>query len=192
MNPLIKERITESILVKQTFLLDEKLMEKVQQVADVTTIALKADKKILLCGNGGSASDAQHIAAELSGRYYMDREPLYAEALHTNSSSVTAIANDYGYDEVFARLVKSKGRQGDILYALSTSGNSPGIINAIKAAKERFMVVVGMTGGNGGKMNGSCDYLIKIPSVDTPRIQECHIMVGHIICELVETAIFKK
>jgi D-sedoheptulose 7-phosphate isomerase len=192
MNPLIKERITESILVKQSVLLDEKILETIQQVVDVTTIALKADKKILLCGNGGSASDAQHIAAELSGRYYLDREPLYAEALHTNTSAVTAIANDYGYDEVFSRLVKSKGRQGDILYALSTSGNSPGIIKAIQAAKERFMIVVGMTGGNGGKMNGGCDYLIKIPSVDTPRIQECHILVGHIICELVESAIFKK
>ncbi len=192
MNPLIKERITESILVKQIVLLDEKLLETIQQIVDVTTIAFKADKKLLLCGNGGSASDAQHIAAEFSGRYYLDREPLDAEALHTNTSAVTAIANDYGYDEVFARLVRSKGRQGDILYALSTSGNSPGIINAIKAAKERFMIVVGMTGGNGGKMNGVCDYMIKIPSIDTPRIQECHIMVGHIICELVESAIFKK
>ena len=192
MNPIIKERITESILVKQAVLLDDKLMETIQQVTDITTIALKADKKILLCGNGGSASDAQHIAAELSGRYYLDREPLFAEALHTNTSAVTAIANDYGYDEVFARLVRSKGRQGDILYALSTSGNSPGILNAIKAAKERFMIVIGMTGGNGGKMNGVCDYLIKIPSIDTPRIQECHILVGHIICELVESAIFKK
>jgi D-sedoheptulose 7-phosphate isomerase len=192
MNPLIKERITESILVKQTILLDDKLIDTIQKVTDVTTIALKADKKILLCGNGGSASDAQHIAAELSGRYYLDREPLYAEALHTNTSAVTAIANDYGYDEVFSRLVKSKGRQGDILYALSTSGNSPVIINAIKAAKEQFMIVIGMTGGNGGKMKDGCDYLIKIPSIDTPRIQECHIMVGHIICELVETAIFKK
>ena len=127
MNPIIKERITESILVKQTVLLDDKILETIQQVTDVTTIALKADKKILLCGNGGSASDAQHIAAELSGRYYLDREPLYAEALHANTSALTAIANDYGYDEVFARLVRSKGRQGDILYALSTSGNSPGI-----------------------------------------------------------------
>ena len=192
MNPIIKERIAESILVKQTVLLDEKLLDTIQKVADITTIAFKADKKILLCGNGGSASDAQHIAAELSGRYYLDREPLYAEALHTNTSAVTAIANDYGYDEVFARLVKSKGRQGDILFALSTSGNSPGIINAIKAAKERFMLVVGMTGGNGGKMNGNCDYLIRVPSIDTPRIQECHILIGHIICELVETVIFKK
>ena len=192
MNPLIKERIGESILVKQTILLDEKLMEIIQQVTDITTIAFKADKKILLCGNGGSASDAQHIAAEFSGRYYLDREPLDAEALHTNTSAVTAIANDYGYDEVFARLVRSKGRHGDILYALSTSGKSPSIINAIKAAKERFMIVVGMTGGTGGKMNGMCDYLIKIPSIDTPRIQECHILIGHIICELVESVIFKK
>ena len=192
MNPLIKERITESILVKQTLLLDDKLMDTVQKVTDVTTIALKADKKVLLCGNGGSASDAQHIAAELSGRYYLDREPLFAEALHTNTSAITAIANDFGYDEAFSRLVKSKGRQGDILYALSTSGNSLSIINAIKTAKEQFMIVVGLTGGNGGKMNGVCDYLIKIPSVDTPRIQECHILIGHIICELVESAIFKK
>ncbi len=189
---LIKSRISESIRVKQALLQDDEMLETIDQICKATTLALKSGNKVLLCGNGGSAADAQHIAAELSGRYYLDREPLYAEALHTNTSALTAIANDYGYDEVFARLVRAQGRKGDILIALSTSGNSPGILNAIHAAKACNMTVIGLTGSKGGKMNGICDHLLKIPSNDTPRIQECHILVGHIICEVVESAIFKK
>ncbi len=191
MNPRIKELISESILVKQSILQDFHLLDRIERVVDVTTIALKADKKVLFCGNGGSAADAQHIAAELSGRFYLDREPLFAEALHVNSSALTSISNDYGFEEIYARMVRAKGRQGDVLFAMSTSGNSPNIINAIEAAKKQLMVVVGMTGATGGKMQQHCDYLLNIPSTDTPRIQECHMMIGHLICELVEKNIFK-
>ncbi len=188
----IKALISESISVKQLMLQDTKLLETVHRVVDVATIALKAKKKILFCGNGGSAADAQHIAAELSGRFYLDRAPLFAEALHVNSSALTAIANDYGYEEVYARMVRAKGEQGDILFAMSTSGNSPNILKAIESAKQKFMLVVGMTGETGGKMAPHCDYLINIPSRVTPRIQECHLMIGHLVCELVEQAIFKQ
>lgn len=191
MNPRIKELITESILVKQQILQDETLLETIEQVAQIMTIALKGEKKILFCGNGGSASDAQHLAAELSGRFYLDREPLYAEALHVNSSALTAIANDYSFDEVFARMLCAKGREGDILVALSTSGNSPNILRAIEEAKRRFIFVVGMTSGTGGKMASQCDYLINVPTRDTMRCQESHIMIGHLLCELIESAIFR-
>ena len=192
MNPRIKELIIESVLVKQQILEDEKLLETIDKVVEVTTIALKGGKKVLFCGNGGSAADAQHIAAELSGRFYLDREPLFAEALHVNTSALTSIANDYGYEEAYARLLDSKGQQGDILFAISTSGNSPNILRAIEEARKRFMIIVGMTGASGGKMLTKCDYLINVPSTDTPRIQECHITIGHLLCELVEKAIFGK
>ena len=192
MNPRIRDLITESILLKQQILQDQNLLMIVDKVAELSTIALKGGKKVLFCGNGGSASDAQHLAAELSGRYYIDREPLFAEALHVNASYMTAVANDYGYDEVYARLIRGKGVQGDILFALSTSGNSKNILRAIDEAKKRYMIVVGMTGKTGGKMAKACDYLINIPSTDTPRIQECHMIIGHLICELVEQSIFGK
>ncbi len=191
-NPRVRSLITESILLKQQVLEDENLLSTVNTVAELSTVALKGGKKILFCGNGGSAADAQHLAAELSGRYLLDREPLFAEALHVNASYITAVANDYGYDEIYARLVRGKGAQGDVLFALSTSGNSNNILRAIDEAKKRFMIVVGMTGMTGGKMAKACDYLINVPSTDTPRIQECHMMLGHLICELVETGIFGK
>ena len=191
MNPRIPELITESILVKQQILQDQNLLQTIDKIGEIITIALKGGKKILFCGNGGSAADAQHLAAELSGRFYLDREPLFAEALHVNPSALTAIANDYSYDEVFARMLRAKGQEGDILVALSTSGNSPNILRAIEEAKKRFIIVVGMTNATGGKMAKYCDYLINVPSTDTMRCQECHIMIGHLLCELVETAIFK-
>ncbi len=191
MNPRIKELISESILVKQQILQDEALLQTIEQVAQTMTIALKGDQKILFCGNGGSASDAQHLAAELSGRFYFDRAPLFAEALHVNSSALTAIANDYGYEEVFARMIGAKGQKGDILVALSTSGNSPNILRAIQEAQKRFMIVVGMTAASGGKMAHHCDYIIKVPTSDTMRCQESHIMIGHLLCELIEAAIFR-
>ena len=148
--------------------------------------------KILFCGNGGSAADAQHLAAEFSGRFYYDRPPLYAEALHVNSSFVTAVANDYSYDEVYARMIRAMGRKGDILVAISTSGNSGNILRAIDAALEVGMIVVGMTGKTGGLMKEKCAFLLNPPSTDTPRVQESHIMIGHILCELVEAAVFPK
>jgi D-sedoheptulose 7-phosphate isomerase len=191
MNPRIREVISESILVKQSVLQDARLLDIIARVVDISIIALQGKKKALFCGNGGSAADAQHIAAELSGRFYLDREPLFAEALHVNSSALTSIANDYGFEEVYARMVRAKGEKGDILFALSTSGNSPNILKAVEAAKAQSMFVVGMTGDSGGKMVDKCDYLINIPSTDTPRIQECHMMIGHLICELVEKSIFE-
>src|SRR3954471_16505361 len=190
MNNKIREILQASISVKQLLLQDEKLLQTIDAVTGVIVDCFKKDGKVLFCGNGGSAADAQHLAAEFSGRFYTDREPLYAEALHVNTSYITAVANDYSYDQVYARLVKAKGRKGDILVGLSTSGNSTNIIEAFKVAKERQMIIVGFTGETGGKMKTYCDYLINIPSMDTPRIQESHITVGHIICQLVEENYF--
>lgn len=190
MNQRIPELIRESIAVKQAYLGDESNLLLLEQVADRTIEVFRRDGKVLFCGNGGSAADAQHIAAELSGRFYLDRPPLYAEALHVNTSFLTAMANDYGYEEAFARMVDAAGRQGDMLYALSTSGNSPSILRAAEAARGRGMIVVGMTGLGGGKLRPFCDYCLEAPSRDTPRIQELHITIGHLICELVEKAIF--
>jgi D-sedoheptulose 7-phosphate isomerase len=186
----IKKGILESIKVKQRISENPKLLSTILQVAQEIINAFKNDKKVLLCGNGGSAADAQHIAAELSGRFYFDREPLFAEALHVNTSYLTAVANDYSYDEVFSRLVKAKGRAGDILVGISTSGNSKNVIKAIEVANEIGMITVGMTGETGGRMKDICKYLINVPSKDTPRIQEAHIMIGHIICEIVEKELF--
>lgn len=186
----IKSIIKNSIDTKERILKNEEMISTIRQIADEWVKALKEDKKILFCGNGGSAADAQHIAAELSGRFYKDREPLYAEALHVNTSYLTAVANDYSYDEIYSRLIKAKGRKGDILVGLSTSGNSPNILRAIKQANETGMMTIGMTGVTGGKMTGLCKYLLNVPSDDTPRIQESHIMLGHILCELTEENFF--
>lgn len=182
--------IENSIAVKRKILKDKKLIEIIKTVAEEIVNAFKKDGKVLFCGNGGSAADAQHLAAELSGRFYFDREPLFAEALHVNTSYLTAVANDYSYDEVFSRLVKAKGRKGDILIGISTSGNSINIIKAIEVANKIGMITIGMTGETGGKMKDICKYLINVPSKDTPRIQEAHIMIGHIICEIVEKELF--
>lgn len=186
----IINKLRESITVKEAICQDEPLLNTIKLVADTITHSLQTDHKILFCGNGGSAADAQHLAAEFSGRFYKDRMPLYAEALHCNSSYMTAVGNDYGYDQVYARILKGIGRPGDVLVAISTSGNSGNILEAIKVAKEQGMIVVSMTGSTGGKMKAGSDYLINIPSNDTPRIQEAHITVGHIICEIVENNLF--
>ncbi|TWF41584.1 phosphoheptose isomerase [Chitinophaga polysaccharea] len=184
------DKIRESIAVKEAICQDERLLNTIKLVADTITHSLQTDHKVLFCGNGGSAADAQHLAAEFSGRFYKDRQPLYAEALHCNTSYITAVGNDYGYDQVYARILRGIGRPGDVLVGISTSGNSANILEAIKVAKEQGMIVVSMTGSTGGKMKDNSDYLINIPSTDTPRIQEAHITVGHIICEIVETNLF--
>lgn len=189
---IIEQRIAASIAVKNQLLEDKALVERIGQFADRMADVFEKKGKVLFCGNGGSAADAQHISAELSGRFYKNRAPLFAEALHVNSSFVTAVANDYGYDEVYARMVEAAGKSGDMLVAISTSGNSANIIRAIERAKSCGMIVVGMTGATGGAMAALCDLLINIPTSDTPRIQESHILVGHIVCELVETALFSK
>lgn len=188
----IKQAISESVEVKNAIMNNDKLIKTIQVVADEMTRCFKHDGKVLFCGNGGSAADAQHLAAEFSGRFYYDRPPLYSEALHVNSSYVTAVANDYSYDEVYARMIRAMGKKGDVLVAISTSGNSGNILRAIEAAKQKGMIVVGMTGRTGGLMEEKCTYLLNMPSCDTPRVQESHILVGHILCELVEAAVFPK
>ena len=188
--PRIQQAIQESITAKQSLLDSRPLLDALSAATDACVGAFRQKGKVLFCGNGGSAADAQHLAAELSGRFYFDRPPLFAEALHVNSSFTTAVSNDYGYDYVFARMVEAVGREGDILFALSTSGNSPNVLRAIDAAQKCGMTIIGMTGQSGGKMRGACDILLNAPSHDTPRIQECHMLMGHIICELVEKTLF--
>jgi D-sedoheptulose 7-phosphate isomerase len=187
----IKEAIQESITVKRKILEDAGLVQTIETIAGLCAAALGEGNKILFCGNGGSAADAQHLAAELSGRFYFDREPLDAEALHVNSSYLTAVANDYGYEEVFSRLVKAKGNRGDVLIGLSTSGNSENIMKAFSMANDLGLVTVAITGESGGKLSGVADFLINVPSKDTPRIQEAHIMIGHILCEHIEQKLFR-
>jgi D-sedoheptulose 7-phosphate isomerase len=186
----IKELITASISVKQQVLNNEALLSIVKETVDVIVAAFKNGNKVLFCGNGGSAADAQHLAAEFSGRFYIDRDALPAEALHCNTSYLTAVANDYSYDAIYSRLIKGIGIKGDVLIGLSTSGNSTNIVKAFETAKEKGMLTVGFTGESGGRMKPLSDYLVNIPSTDTPRIQECHMLVGHIICQLVEEKLF--
>lgn len=192
MSANIKHIIEASITTKQDLLKDTQTLEVIQNIATAIANSLKAGHKALFCGNGGSAADAQHIAAELSGRFYTDRDPLYAEALHVNSSYMTAVANDYSYDVVYSRMIKGCGRKGDVLVGISTSGNSKNVMLALEEAKKLGMITVGFTGASGGKMNDVCDYMVRIPSNDTPRIQESHILVGHIICQLIEEELFSK
>lgn len=190
MNKLIQHSIQASIAVKQAILSDMAFLQKIEQAAQILTETFRKDGKVLFCGNGGSAADAQHIAAELSGRFYLDRPALFAEALHVNTSFVTAVANDYGYDAVYARMVQAAGKPGDVLVAISTSGNSTNILKAIEMAREKGMNVIGFTGETGGKMASLCHLLLNVPATDTPRIQEAHILIGHIVCQWVEEAMF--
>jgi D-sedoheptulose 7-phosphate isomerase len=184
--------IAESVSVKQQMLADEALINQISQIAAMATEVFRKGGKLLFCGNGGSAADAQHIAAELSGRFRFDRPPLFAEALHVNSSYMTAVSNDYGFEKAYARLVQAMGRKGDMLVALSTSGNSPNIVEAIKAAKQTEMITIGLSGSTGGSLRDLCDTTICVPSEITARIQEAHIMIGHILCEIIENDLFRK
>jgi D-sedoheptulose 7-phosphate isomerase len=188
----IQQKIIESIEVKTAILEDTNLQNEIQKVAETIIECYKNGGKVLFCGNGGSAADAQHLAAELSGRFYFDRDPLDAEALHVNSSYLTAVANDYSYGEVYARLIKGRGKSGDVLIGISTSGNSENIVKAYQIAKKLGITVVSMTGQTGGKMKADSDFLLNVPSTDTPRIQESHILIGHILCEIVEATLFTK
>jgi D-sedoheptulose 7-phosphate isomerase len=186
----VKDIIESSINVKQAILHNEELLSTVNAIVDVITTSLRKNGRIYFCGNGGSAADAQHLAAEFSGRFYADRKALPAEALHTNTSYLTAVANDYSFDVVYARLIEGIGFKGDVLVGLSTSGNSANIVKAFEVAKEKEIITIGFTGLSGGTMKSLSDYLLNIPSTDTPRIQESHIMLGHIICQLVEEKYF--
>lgn len=185
-----QEIIKNSIFVKQQILESESLINLIEKYAELFITTFQQGGKVLFCGNGGSAADAQHISAELSGRFNYDRPPLFAEALHVNSSFVTAVANDYSFEQVYARMVKAMGKKNDILVAISTSGNSPNIVNAVLQANELGMITLGLSGENGGRLSEVCTSVIKVPSTNTARIQESHIMIGHIICEIVEKEIF--
>lgn len=186
----IKDILQNSINVKSSILNNTELLTTIEQVVEKQVIAFKNGNKVLFCGNGGSAADAQHLAAEFSGRFYSDRDPLPSDALHCNTSYLTAVANDYGYDLVYSRIIKGTGKAGDVLIGLSTSGNSTNITNALQTARDLGMITVGFTGEGGGKMKALCDYLVNVPSNDTPRIQESHITIGHIMCQLVEEQLF--
>ena len=189
---LIQDRLQTSIALKQQVLEDQQLLNRVEQVAQRCIESLRADGSVLWCGNGGSAADAQHLAAELTGRFYYDRPPLRSEALHVNASYLTAVGNDYGSDQVFERLARAQLRKGDILIGLSTSGNSPNVVKALQTARELGAITIGMTGQGGGAMAQHCDILVDIPSRDTPRIQELHMLLGHCICEIVEATLFPR
>ena len=188
----IENIIQDSINVKQLILNDKDLVKRINKAAEICVESLKNGGKIHFCGNGGSASDAQHLAAELSGRFYYDRPPLNAEALHVNTSYLTAVANDYSFEMVYARMIQASAKKDDVLVGISTSGNSANILKTIKVAKEMGVKTIGLTGENGGKMAGFCDILINVPSTCTPRIQESHIMIGHIICEIIEATMFPR
>lgn len=190
MNQKIVDIIKASISVKEQIIADEKLVQTIGAVTGKIIEAFTAGNKVLFCGNGGSAADAQHLAAEFSGRFYTDRNPLPSEALHCNTSYLTAVANDYGYELVYSRLLKGMGKAGDVLVGLSTSGNSANIIKAFELARQMNIITVGFTGAGGGQMKALSDYWINVPSNDTPRIQESHITVGHIICQLTEEKLF--
>ena len=186
MTDKIKHCISESVEVKSQLLKDERMVQLISELVDVIVTIFRNGNHIYFCGNGGSAADAQHLAAEFSGRFYINREALPAEALHCNTSYLTAVANDYSFDVIYSRMIKGIGKKGDVLVGLSTSGNSENIVKAFEMAKEKEMTSIAFTGQSGGKMKGLADYLLNIPSTDTPRIQECHILLGHIICQMVE------
>ena len=186
----IKKIIQSSIDVKTAVLENSILLKTILTITEIMVAALKSDRRIYFCGNGGSAADAQHLAAELTGRFYTDRKALAAEALHCNTSYLTAVANDYGFDEIYARMIEGIAQEGDVLVGLSTSGNSKNIINAFEKAKEQNVITVSFTGETGGALKPLSNYCINVPSSDTPRIQETHILIGHIICQLVEEKYF--
>lgn len=186
----IRQIIQASITTKQDVLKDEALLGTIETIVNAVTAAFKNGNRVYFCGNGGSAADAQHLAAEFSGRFYTDRKALPAEALHCNTSYLTAVANDYSYDVIYSRLIDGIGLKGDVLIGLSTSGNSKNIVKAFEVAREKGIITVGFTGSTGGQLKELSDYLVNVPSNDTPRIQESHITIGHIICQLVEENYF--
>ena len=189
-NDAIIRAIRDSISVKNKILEDEELVNSMHEVADECIAAYRQGNRVLLAGNGGSAADAQHIAAEFVGRYAFDRPGLSSIAFTTDTSMLTAIANDYGFDQVFRRQLEANGSKGDVFIGISTSGNSANLVAAMQRARELDIITVGLTGQGGGEMQSLCDYCLQVPSTSTPRIQESHIMLGHIICDLVEEALY--
>lgn len=189
---IIEQNIGASLVLKKKILEDKALLEKAQVIANKMIRAFRDKKKVLFCGNGGSAADAQHLAAELSGKYYIDRPPLPSEALHVNTSYLTAVANDYSFDRIYERMIEAIGTEGDLLVGLSTSGNSKNVVRAFRKANEMGIGTIGFTGASGGKLKALSEIILQIPSKDTPRIQECHMLIGHSICEIVEKELFQK
>ncbi|HIC4154398.1 TPA: D-sedoheptulose 7-phosphate isomerase [Campylobacter jejuni] len=192
LNSYIKEHFTDSILVKEQILKDENLITLIKNASLEVIKAYKNGNKTLLAGNGGSAADAQHIAGEFVSRFYFDRPGIASIALTTDTSILTAIGNDYGYENLFARQVQAQGVKGDVFIGISTSGNSKNILKALELCKQKEIISIGLSGASGGAMNELCDYCIKVPSTCTPRIQEVHILIGHIICAIIEEELFGK
>ena len=192
MQDFINIQIKTSLEVKQKILDDDKLTSLIKEVAQKCTEIYRNGNKTLIAGNGGSAADAQHLAGEFVSRFYFDRPGVPSIALTTDTSVLTAIGNDYGFEKLFARQIQANGQKGDMFIGISASGSSPNIIEALKECRKMGIVTVGLTGKSGGKMAGLCDYCIKVPSEDTPRIQESHILIGHIICSIVERELFSK
>ena len=184
---IVRQRILDSISVKNDLLKDANYVEAVARAAAAIAHAIQKGNKVLFFGNGGSAADAQHLAAELTGRYLKERAALPALTLTTNSSALTAIGNDYSYDLVFARQLQALGNKGDIAFGITTSGNSPNVIQAMEMAAAKELVTVGLTGATGGRLRTAVAHCLCVPSTDTPRIQECHILTGHILCEIIES-----
>lgn len=187
---LFLKNVNESIAVKQSVLENQDIFNTIDVVSKLIIKAFELKQQLMLCGNGGSAADSQHLAAEFSGRYYLNRPPLKAVALHTDTSFLTAVSNDFSFDNVYSRMVEAIGSKGDILIGLSTSGNSNNVVNAMSYAQKKGITTVGFTGQAISQMDNYCDYLIKVPSQDTARIQEAHMLIGHSICEIVETHLF--
>ncbi|EAI4085139.1 D-sedoheptulose 7-phosphate isomerase [Campylobacter jejuni] len=192
LNSYIKEHFQESILVKEQILKDKNLIALIKNASLEVIKAYKNGNKTLLAGNGGSAADAQHIAGEFVSRFYFDRPGIASIALTTDTSVLTAIGNDYGYENLFARQVQAQGVKGDVFIGISTSGNSKNILKALELCKQKEIISIGLSGASGGAMNELCDYCIKVPSTCTPRIQEAHILIGHIISAIVEEELFSK
>lgn len=188
----IQRIVSASVDVKQNVLADVSLLVRVNEATQLMIEAFQESGSVYWCGNGGSAADAQHLAAELSGRFYFDRAPLSSEALHVNTSYLTAVANDYSYNDIYGRYIKGMGKDTDVLVGISTSGNSENVVRAMEEGKKLGMKIVAFTGEGGGKMKDLADVCINVPSKDTPRIQESHIMIGHIICEIIEDTLFER
>lgn len=188
----LSKRLQEAIEIKQAILSDTKLLEQINQTIDELVFSYRHKGKVLFCGNGGSAADAQHLAAELSGKFFLDRPPIQAEACHVNSSFLTAYSNDYDFEVAYARYIESVGRPGDVLIAISTSGSSANVVKAAQKAQELDMRIIALTGSGGGELANIAHICLKVPSTNTPRIQEAHILIGHLICEQVEQALFAK
>lgn len=192
MEEYIKSHIISHIEIAEKLLSDRSVFDSVEKAATSIIKAFSSHSKLLLAGNGGSAADSQHIAAEFVNRFYIDREGLPALALTTDTSILTAVGNDYSFDRVFSRQLASLGKDGDVFWALSTSGNSTNILEALAECRKKGIISLGFTGAKGGRLDGSCDILIKVPSDETPRIQEMHILLAHVICAIVEKELFKK